>query len=62
MLPCLMATHLLPGRVPASQSIQGRSDLGVIEIVGQMAGGTPALKTVVMQGQSEGIQLQTSLL
>lgn len=56
------ATYLLPGRVPASQSIQGRSGLGVTETAGQMAGGTPALKTVMMQGQSEGIQLQAPLL
>lgn len=47
--PCLMTTYLLPGRVPASQSIQGRSGLGVTETAGQMAGGTPALKTVMMQ-------------
>ena len=39
------ATYLLPGRVPASQSIQGQSGLGVTETAGQMAGGTPALKT-----------------
>lgn len=57
-----MATYLLPGRVLASRSIQGQSGLGVTETAGQMAGGTPALKTVMMQGQSEGIQLQALLL
>lgn len=57
-----MTTHLLPGRVPTSQSIQGQSGLGVTETAGRMAGGTPALKTVMRQGQSEGVQLQTSLL
>lgn len=59
--PHLMTTHLLPGRVPASQSIQAQSGLGATETAGRTAGGTPALKTVMRQDQSEGIQLQTSL-
>lgn len=58
--PHLRTTHLLPGRVPASQSIQGQSGLGVTETAGRTAGETPALRTVTRKGQSEHIQPQTS--